>query len=434
MASFTDRPGFSLDRPLAPSAPSRIRATDAPAFVTYLLGFYFVLEYVRPQGLAQLHLQLLITLILPLFWIASASRPWTPANSAQVVFVALCAGGAVMASNNYAAYISTRGAFANLSVCVAMYWTMGSRRDFERLVWFWVAIMVYVAGFSLSHAGRGPGGLLGDENDLALGLCTALPFAIYGMHRLRGVLRVVCALCSVLFVVGIANSYSRGGFVGLAGVMMYFLLSRGHRLRKVAMLGVAVALFLLLAPARYIDEIRSINDTQEATAQARLFLWTAALSMWKANPIFGVGANNSIFRTGEYQPRAGDWPQEYFERDWSGTTAHSVYLQMLADVGLAGIGVLGFLVYSHFTIIRRLRRDLADGVLKLPPRTAERLELYAGALGAAMAGYLVAGAFLSVGYYPYLWYFATIAAALDHWARRPAEEASGEPGHEPRRA
>jgi hypothetical protein len=39
--------------------------------------------------------------------------------------------------------------------------------------------------------------------------------------------------------------------------------------------------------------------------------------------------------------------------------------------------------------------------------------MYGGALGGAMAGYCAAGAFLSVAYYPYLWYFSAMAVALE---------------------
>jgi hypothetical protein len=44
--------------------------------------------------------------------------------------------------------------------------------------------------------------------------------------------------------------------------------------------------------------------------------------------------------------------------------------------------------------------------------------LYGSGLAAAMIGFALAGAFLSVAYYPYFWYLSGIAVGLDAAVRR----------------
>jgi O-antigen ligase len=138
--------------------------------------------------------------------------------------------------------------------------------------------------------------------------------------------------------------------------------------------------------------------------------------MWKANPILGVGGGNFAFLVGQYQPTDFDEAQ-YLERNWSGTVTHSMYFQVLAEHGSVGILLVAFIVGAHFRTLRQVRR-LTRSASGLADDVRRDAELYAGALGGAMVGYCVAAAFLSVTYYPYVWYFSAMAVALEAAVRR----------------
>jgi O-antigen ligase len=138
--------------------------------------------------------------------------------------------------------------------------------------------------------------------------------------------------------------------------------------------------------------------------------------MWKANPVVGVGGGNFSFLVGQYQPTDFE-DREYQERNWSGTVTHSMYFQVLSEHGTVGTLLLVFIVGAHFWTLRRVRR-LARSSGGLPDDVRRDAELYAGALGGAVVGYCVAGAFLSVAYYPYLWYFSAMSVALEAAVRR----------------
>jgi O-antigen ligase len=169
----------------------------------------------------------------------------------------------------------------------------------------------------------------------------------------------------------------------------------------------------------YADRLRTIFETGEGTAEGRQFLWSTATNMWKAHPILGVGGGNFSFLVGPYQSR--DYGREEFlERDWSGTATHSVFFQVAAEQGSVGILLFAYIVWAHLRTIRRLRRQVASA-LGIAPDVRRDADLYGGALGGAMVGYCAAGAFLSVAYYPYLWYFSAMAVALEAAVKREVE-------------
>jgi O-antigen ligase len=277
--------------------------------------------------------------------------------------------------------------------------------------------MGYAALFGLTHGGVGPGSMLGDQNDLALGCATALPFAFYGFERLSGRQRGLCAFIGILMVGAIVVSFSRGGFVALVAVAGYCWFASRHKVRGLIAVAAGATVLLVAAPdagrtgESYRDRIMSMFDTEEGTAEGRRFLWGAARNMWKANPVVGVGGGNFTFLVGQYQPTDFD-DREFVERNWSGTVTHSFYFQVLAEHGTVGILLVAYIVGAHFWTLRRLRRRVraASG---LPDDVRRDAEMYSGALGGAVVGYCVAGAFLSVAYYPYLWYFSAMAVALE---------------------
>jgi O-antigen ligase len=398
------------------------RAPSALAINTLIL--YLVLEYARPLFLAQLKLQMLVLLIIPAMWLATRDRPWSRILTAQALFVLACLIEIPIADNYYAAYFTSRTMVGHFAIGLGLSWLLAYRGSFQRVTWSWVLLMGYIAIYGILHGGVGPGGLMGDENDLALGCVTAFPLAFFGFERLSGRTRWLSGAIAGLLVVGVVVSFSRGGFLGLVAAALYCLLASRHRVRSVVILTLAATMFVVLAPNEgrrgrsYIDEIKSIAETDQGTAKGRRFLWRAAINMWKAHPILGVGGGNFSFKVGQYQPTDADFDEpEYRERDWSGMVTHSLYFQVLAEHGTVGILLLAYIILAHFRILRRLRRDVRYRA-GIPPDLRRDAELYAGGLAGGVAAYCVAGAFLSVAYYPYLWYFSAMAVALDVAVRR----------------
>jgi len=375
-----------------------------------MLIVFLVLEFARPPLIVQLKLQLVIGILFLLMWLSLAQRPWTPILTAQVIFMAWCVKSIPIASNWYSVYFTTRLMYGNVATALALTWVCSNLRDFKRVIWVWVAIMTYQGVRSITHGGTGTGGFLGDENDLALACGTAVSLTFFGMERLRGSARWACAIALVTLVMGIVVSLSRGGFVGLVVASAYCFVKSRHKLRALAVVAVAIVAVPVFAPPTFIDEIRSIKETKSGTAKTRRFLWHAATNMWLDHPILGVGAGNHSFLMGKYQPE--DEEREFQERNWSGITVHSLYFQILPEHGIVGVAIVALLIGRHFWILRRLIQRLRREP-GIPVALLRDAELYAFGLNGALVGYLAAGAFLSVAYYPYLWYFTALSHALE---------------------
>ena len=279
------------------------------------------------------------------------------------------------------------------------------------------------AVWGVTHGGHGQGSWLGDENDVALWLNIGTPFCYFAARsaktRLeRYLLLTTAAVCAVATVV----SFSRGGFVGLVtAVFAIGLFSR--KLVKVltatALVGLAALPILAsLHPPEgrgksrpYLEELFSINDKQDSTRLERIYTWTGGWVMYKANPIFGVGAGNYPYALSHYE----DDPQlralNVFNRSFGGRQAHSSYFEMLAELG--SVGAICFLVMWG-TVLRRSWR------LSQTPDTHPLGHIAAG-VGAGLLSYSTCCAFVSSFYYPPFWLLCGFACMMRlELAREPA--------------
>ena len=389
---------------------------EAPRLAFWMLAVFMVLEYLRPPVIVSFKLQMLIVFALPVMWLASRYRPWTPILTCQAVFFVWCVKSLPIASNWFNVYFTSRVMYGNIAIALAFTWIGSNLRDLRRLLWLWLAVMSYQAVFALGHGGKGTGGFLGDENDLALACGTALPFALAGFERMRGITRWLLGGVAALALLGIVASFSRGGFVGLVLCLGYLFVSSRQKLRSLLAIGAGVLIVYASASQEYVDEMWSIQKTDEGTAKGRKFLWAAAYNMWLDHIVMGVGAANSAFLIGRYQPTDFEG-REYNERDWSGMALHSAWFTLLSEHGAGGVLIFAWLLWLHFTTVHRLRRDVrARG--DVPDDLRRQVETFGIGVNAAIISFVGSATFLSVLYYPYLWYFTAFAGALDLAVRR----------------
>ena len=105
----------------------------------------------------------------------------------------------------------------------------------------------------------------------------------------------------------------------------------------------------------------------------------------------------------------------------AGRAAHSVWFTVFPEYGIVGGGIFIFMIV---TMMRRLRRceKLLEPRVRAGDNEPEGDLLLARALKASIIGFLTSGTFISVFYYPQLWYTAgfVIALSRDVFARYPA--------------
>lgn len=205
-------------------------------------------------------------------------------------------------------------------------------------------------------------GHFNQPNPFAGYLATILPLAAMvaiapGFGRIRG----LAALASVLMVLAVFLSQSRGSWLGL-GITALVLMSAWSTRSRRALLPVAFAgLFLVLLvvsgllPGSLVSrlsqtleyfgvfDVRTVEVTGENwSIVERMAHWQAAWYMFQANPWLGVGAGN--YATAYPSFYVGDWLDPLGH-------AHNYYLNTLAELGLLGLILLLVFLGTVFRLL-----------------------------------------------------------------------------------
>lgn len=384
----------------------------------WLLCLYFFMEYARPQDLIEplgaLRIPMLLSLTLPLLWLrrTGGKLPSDPLLKWYGLFVFLTALGILYAVNHHWIVESTKIALIYLLAVMLPTIAFLSRKDKLALFFrFWIALHVLVALYSLRNQGVGTGSFLQDENDLALTVGMALPYTYFLLQSPRaGVLmKGFCIFAGTVLIGAIIVSGSRGGFLGLLAVTLGIIYFSKHRLRNLLIVAVFGAVAFFMAPQEYWREMETIQNTQDATRNERLYSWGRGWDMFLDNPILGVGAGNFPYRVREYELQSREY-DPYTMRSIAGRVSHSLYFTLIPELGL--LGIIAFTAMG-VGMTRRLREvwRRVDAEPSPSPLDAE-MGLLARAMLVSLLGFLVAGAFISVLYYPHFWYLLGFVIAL----------------------
>lgn len=408
----------------AGKAGRRVEAgsTGKRAFTLVCLVFGF--EYLRPQDiltfLSPLRLPMIIGLSAIALWVFRGA--WKGLDEKLVrlaiAFVALCALSVIFAPLTEDVYVRVKAlVMIVLSGTLPFIAFASSPKLLLRFFRFWVAINLLLALLVIKNSGVGPGSFLSDENDVGLALLMGMPYVWYlaASPLVRTFpKRLYCYGTLLALGAAIVITGSRGTFVGLLAVIAYFWWNSKRRLRSlvIGIVGLQVLFFVSLPflPDGYVEEMSSITDTSESTAQDRIRSWRYGLEMLADNPIFGVGAGNYPWVVQSYVRKDQGGAPEGGRVNFYGRAAHSVYFTVLPELGLTG-GLLFLL------IVIGCAREIRTGLKILEENSdksesSSELRLYGMALGGSLVGFLSGGAFISVLYYPHIWWLIGFSIAF----------------------
>jgi len=219
-----------------------------------------------------------------------------------------------------------------------------------------VALRDYIRGTSYFAQGIdravGETSVASNPNQLGTTLAVAVPlFVLLALCRpLRG-WRIFFGLSALLSVITMTLTGSRASLLGfLAGVIYLWWTSRRRVLIGIVGLGLLVGGFLLM-PDQYKTRYGTITSEElDGSSKARVDTWITGLKMTIDRPVFGVGIR--CFGTAH----AGGYSPEY-RRNW--LESHSLYIQVLAELGLIGATVFLLLWSEFLRLNRRAARLLA---------------------------------------------------------------------------
>jgi O-antigen ligase len=247
------------------------------------------------------------------------------------------------------------------------------------------------------------GGIFANPNDLATALNLLLPIAVaLGVRARSGFARLFYFGAGLLLIVGVIATFSRGGFLGLLAVIAVLLFKLGRK--KPAATTVAVVLlagvFLVALSGTYGDRLSTIMHTSAdgtGSAQERIELLKRAVSVAVHHTVLGVGMGNyHIYSIREMH-------------------AHNSYLEISAELGVAGLLAYLILIFAPLFSLRRVEKEagarLAAAGRSPSPHLSETVTLSI-ALQAAFVGYAVCSFFTSIQYLWYLYYLVAYAVSL----------------------
>ena len=422
-------------------------------FPFIMLAIYMVMEFGRPAN--PMKIPLVVSVLLFLYWIRRPRKHWNP----QIIcFGLLLASIALMgpfAVNSFSAWNGFRLMLIQLVFFgIPLIHILTNIRIMSSFVNVLIVIFVYVAIYGVLHGGQGPGGHIGDENDLAMAMNMALPFAFFSILLAKSATRkALYAGAFGLLVTASIATFSRGGFIGLVVVLGYCLLLSPKKL-VVTIVGIILSVGLWAAtPATYWSEMNTIfgevsnTDPNTGTGALRKEFWQVARQMFYANPIFGVGIENFRWNADDYQTEE---QRRLIGRSYGGVVAHSVYYTILAELGLSGALICLALLWFNFKYIRSTISAVKEWKKRVFSRNnrsqnttdyallqdLETARCYAHAIMASMLGYLVCGIFLSLFTYPNFWLLTSLTVVLknatDGLLHETVQILDAQPAYDPR--
>jgi probable O-glycosylation ligase (exosortase A-associated) len=234
------------------------------------------------------------------------------------------------------------------------------------------------------------GGFIAGNTEISLALTMALPLMRWIQTQVRHVaLKWLLGVCMVLMAVSILGSYSRGGFLALTAMAIWFWFKGSRKVVVGFLLAMLVPTGLMFMPDEWWARMSTIQSYEQVgSAQSRLNSWRFALNLAEAKPIGGGGF--AVFREEAFSVYAPD-PT----RVWD---SHSIWFTMLGEHGFVGLALFLLLWIATWRLANAIIRDVSG---------REDLR-WAGDLAAmiqvSFIGYWVGGSLLSLAYwdYPYI--------------------------------
>lgn len=427
-----------LPRPDLP-AGLNVAESEPTAATMYTLPFVLVLGYVlvefgRPHNWVPIlgYLRPGVIVLGGGILAMLVKRPAIPTLGKWVLaFLGLMLVLAPFAYNNRMAVVTTRDfALMTVGAILPIMCFVDTFERFRKLLRFWVWIHVLLALYSITHRGFGIGSFLADENDFAIAMNMAIPYAFALLAVERGIGRRICLFGALgILILATAATMSRGGFIGLAAVLFMLSLRSPRKLLSMTLVIVMIVGLVALAPAKYWTEVSTISTSTDEndTGYKRLYLWKIAWRMFLDNPILGVGPANYQYNNSFYEDEK-ETSRGY--HTW-GRVSHSVYFTVLPEYGIVGTVLFFIIVIKGIRARRRALRTCRSQLARedLSPESRERIRFYQQMLtgmDGVIVTFLVTGAFIAVLYYPHLWVLTAFTAVGLRLVETEASRATSE--------
>ncbi len=266
----------------------------------------------------------------------------------------------------------------------------------------------------IAQRAQGP---IDDPNRYSQMLIVLLPLAwVVGRNAKSLLQRVLAAGSALMMMAAILLTYSRGAFLTLVVMTVIATVLRGVRIAHLLVALLVFSIGATIIVPGYMGRISTLWGIQglvtdhsavgpDAVQRGRATEMLAAWNVFRDYPVLGVGPGQfAAVYSLEYMSTGFEMRRIVETR-----RAHSLILEMLAEVGAIGVGIfLGII----FVLVRRLYqqwrlRRVSD------PEAAD----FGLAFILSIVGYMGTALFLQLSYQRYYWFLIAMASATVHIAR-----------------
>jgi O-antigen ligase len=389
------------------------------SFAFWMICAYLFFEYVRPQSIYPaidfLPWTQLAVIGALLGCFADKTIKWVSSsiNTLQILFLII-----ILLSSVYAYFPSV--SYENLEnyyLWVIIYFLIVNivntrKRFFIFLCVFLVAsfkislslaIIWAQRGFSFTTWGlSGPPGFFQNSGELAIQMLVFWPIAWAFAHSLKPYVSKtwyrLLMLMPITAIMVILGTSSRGAQLALVAQLVVMNYRSLFKPKVFISCGLAFALLWTFLPDEQKERFQTMGEDE--TSQQRILYWENGIEMIKEHPVLGVGYFNFPLYFARYYPddvllKRAELP-------------HNIFIQIGTDAGLLGLAVfLGFLLVAYW-LGRRFKAGGCEDQQMLIGRCANL----------SLLGFVVAGQFVTVAYYPFLWIHLALVVALNNSYQR----------------
>jgi putative inorganic carbon (HCO3(-)) transporter len=382
-----------------------------------ICGYVFV-EYVRPQSiipslafLPWAQILLVLTLIGLMLdpkksWVSDAANGWL------TLFLLLILASSALAIYPQLSWPRIMDFFGWYLIYFLLINVVTNEKRF-----FIVLVIFCLASFKLSSFGarswamrgftftswgiQGPPGYFMNSGELSIQMLMFAPIAFEAALFMRPHLTRfkfgVLMLLPVTAAMTVIGASSRGGQIALVYQFYRTLLKGRLTLKALVIVGILGAAFFALLPNEQKSRFEAVGS--DRTSQQRLLYWKHGAEMIRDHPVLGVG----YFNFARYYA-------DHYPEDMLYSTAqlpHNIFVQVGTDTGVPGLFVFIMILFRNFRCAREIRNMWAAAGKPNSFHAA-----VARGLTVALWGFIIAGQFVTVTYYPFLWINLAFTVAL----------------------
>lgn len=314
---------------------------------------------------------------------------------------------------------------------VVLFWlllTVAIRHERDLAFFMWAFVLaaafmcwnaIFVVGVTEqfgSHSARLNDAGMGmyDPNDMGVILTIAIPLVLLLIRNAGWMAKLFGLL--VLIAIGwtVALSGSRGSFVGMITVftIILFALREVSVFRRLGAIVVIAGALFFAAPEGYWKQMGTMlepsADYNLTDQDGRVKVWKRGVGYMVRYPVFGVGIGNFGRAEGTISEKAKQ------TEDGMGlifTAAHNSFVQVGAEIGLAGLILWSSLsvggIFAMISLRRRLPRSWATGTSE--ERFIHGATIY---LPIALIGFVVTCSFVSFAFMDPIYILTAFMAGL----------------------